>query len=461
MDEKQAYERVTAEYERHVRSDSRLEAFRRKLTAGGTNGVSAITLKDAHAYVDRLAQIFGECFGRAVLDIAQGEREGTCMRLMRDRVTDIDEVSEGAQSAVLARQGLNISPKPEAYPEKRIFTLAHSLEDPTATDEQIVRRADSASATVMRSRFDENMKKGARTCAEAGLKTYIVRDGSSKCCEWCAGLAGRYSYGSEPKDVYRRHDNCSCSVVYESGRGRQNVWSKQYWSAEQEQEYLRLRDEMAPKRLNAKQAQALREQVGGLTFGGKSATMYYDHITDFNGSENLPPVTLAELEKRISVIPGNLQKELSRFVSKIHLGEENQTSGYSPVNHDIRLNPKTGAESLIHELGHAFGDMRNLYNDPEFIDILTDGLDLSNGYGIATFRYGDKTIGLIKSPKFVNEQQGRVYADFSKIDYSKPISPNLMQEYISEVFDAFFNRPEELKNKDPRLYDYLKRSIYG
>lgn len=261
MDKKQAYERVTAEYERRAAADRRLTALRDKL------GAETVTLKDAHNYVDRSAELFGQVFGRTVLDIAQGEREGTCTALMRDRVSDIDEVSESVQSAVLARQGLNISPKSEAYPEKRIFTLAHSLEDPTATEEQITRRAESASATVMRSRFDENMKKGAKTCAAAGLKTYIIRDSASGCCKWCDEVAGKFVYGSEPKDVYRRHDNCSCSVVYESGRGRQNVWSKQYWSAEQEREYLRLRDEMAPKRLNARQAQALRERVGGLTFG--------------------------------------------------------------------------------------------------------------------------------------------------------------------------------------------------
>ena len=121
---------------------------------------------------------------------------------------------------------------------------------------------------MLNSQYDRDMKKGAETCASAGLKTYIVRDPGSGCCKWCDEVSGKFVYGSEPKDVYRRHDNCTCTVVYESGRGRQNVWSKQYWS--QEQEYLRLRDEMAPKRLNAKQAQALREQVGGLTGGANS-----------------------------------------------------------------------------------------------------------------------------------------------------------------------------------------------
>ena len=60
-------------------------------------------------------------------------------------------------------------------------------------------------------------------------------------------VAGRYDYGDEPDDVYRRHDNCGCSVTYENGRQRtfafgklrsfakrnvrQDVWSKREWEA--------------------------------------------------------------------------------------------------------------------------------------------------------------------------------------------------------------------------------------
>ena len=42
-------------------------------------------------------------------------------------------------------------------------------------------------------------------------------------------MAGRYEYGTEPEDVYRRHDNCGCTTIYENGRQRQDVWSKKKW----------------------------------------------------------------------------------------------------------------------------------------------------------------------------------------------------------------------------------------
>lgn len=277
MDENKAIAQVIAAYEKLLRQSGRIQTLEKKLADG------TITMKEGTELNDLRAKAFGRAFSGSVLDIAQGEREGTCTALLREGCNDVDELAQAAQKADLGRQGLNLTPPTAPFEEDRARKIGHSLEDQTVPDETIERRARSATETMLRSQYDRDMKRGAETCASAGLKTYIVRDGDSKCCEWCAGLAGRYRYGSEPKDVYRRHDNCSCTVVYESGRGKQNVWSKQNWSAEQEKEYLRLRDEMAPKRLNAKQAQALRERVGGLTnfvSGGTISGGYYPEDID-------------------------------------------------------------------------------------------------------------------------------------------------------------------------------------
>lgn len=40
-----------------------------------------------------------------------------------------------------------------------------------------------------------------------------------------------YVYGTEPDDIFRRHDNCGCTVTYENGKQRQDVWSKRSWAA--------------------------------------------------------------------------------------------------------------------------------------------------------------------------------------------------------------------------------------
>ncbi len=80
---------------------------------------------------------------------------------------------------------------------------------------------------------DDYMEENAKFRSDAGLKCWIVRQTDGKCCSWCTSIAGRYEYGKEPHDVYRRHDNCGCTVTYENGRQRQDVWSKRTWESDQ------------------------------------------------------------------------------------------------------------------------------------------------------------------------------------------------------------------------------------
>lgn len=279
MDESKAIAQVIAAYEKLLRQSPRIQSLEKKLADG------TITMKEGAELNDLRAKAFGRAFSGSVLGIERGSREGACVDLLKDRCADVDELARAAQRADLARQGLNLTPPTAPFEEDRARKIGHSLEDTTVPDETIQRRARSATENMLNSQYDRDMKKGAETCASAGLKTYIVRDSGSGCCKWCDEVSGRFAYGTEPKDVYRRHDNCTCTVVYESSRGKQNVWSKQYWSKEQEQKYLELRDELKakkmtaapdvkkPVRLSEKEVQAIINKVGGLTYKEKSGIL--------------------------------------------------------------------------------------------------------------------------------------------------------------------------------------------
>lgn len=73
----------------------------------------------------------------------------------------------------------------------------------------------------------------------SGLEPTIERRTDGKCCKWCSGLAGVYKYRdvrNRGNDVYRRHNNCHCQVLYNPGDGsrrRQNVHTKR-WTEEDE-----------------------------------------------------------------------------------------------------------------------------------------------------------------------------------------------------------------------------------
>ena len=100
----------------------------------------------------------------------------------------------------------------------------------------------------------DGIKTNAEFRHNAGLKCYIDRQTDGKCCKWCTAIAGRYVYGEEPHDVYRRHDNCDCSVIYENGRQRQDVWSKRTWEKPKKISYKK------PTVISREQARALEQE---------------------------------------------------------------------------------------------------------------------------------------------------------------------------------------------------------
>ena len=82
---------------------------------------------------------------------------------------------------------------------------------------------------------DDVIRANATFHAKAGLRPKITRRVSGRACDWCQKLAGTYDYGEEPKDVYRRHERCRCTVDYNPGEGkRQNVWTKAWVDPEKD-----------------------------------------------------------------------------------------------------------------------------------------------------------------------------------------------------------------------------------
>lgn len=73
---------------------------------------------------------------------------------------------------------------------------------------------------------DDYIQANAKFRSEAGMVAKVIRKSSGHCCKWCESIAGTYTYPDVPQDVYRRHDNCDCTVEYVNGKVRQNVWTK-------------------------------------------------------------------------------------------------------------------------------------------------------------------------------------------------------------------------------------------
>ena len=93
---------------------------------------------------------------------------------------------------------------------------------------------------------DDTIKANAEFQYKAGLKPKIVRKEFGKCCEWCREVVGVYEYPKVPKDVYKRHRYCRCSVEYIEAGKRQNVWTKK-WKDIDEDDKIKERIEFSQK----------------------------------------------------------------------------------------------------------------------------------------------------------------------------------------------------------------------
>lgn len=78
---------------------------------------------------------------------------------------------------------------------------------------------------------DETIRKNADFHYRSGMTPKIIRRAERKCCTWCRSLAGIHEYPDVDPDVYRRHENCRCTVMYDPADGkrrRQNIWDKSW-----------------------------------------------------------------------------------------------------------------------------------------------------------------------------------------------------------------------------------------
>lgn len=86
---------------------------------------------------------------------------------------------------------------------------------------------------------DDTIKANADLQYKTGMTPQVVRTESGNCCEWCREVVGTYSYPKVPKDVWRRHQRCRCTLDYDPKNGKvQSAWSKIWRKKEKTQESI-------------------------------------------------------------------------------------------------------------------------------------------------------------------------------------------------------------------------------
>lgn len=258
-------ERLQAQLAARAATDPRMRAILRRIQAG------TASFSDTALYTRYLGEMLGGILADALPDAAPEEIAEAARVLLREAHADVTAQAAIVQEIQDRQLGASLAAKRPKYPAGRVEKVASSLADQTVPVETRQRRARNASANVVASYHDTFIKENARIRSDAGFSCKTVRLGT-QCCPWCAKLTGSYPAGSEPRDLFRRHDNCTCTIIYETRRTRQTLRGQgKSWNVVEEVE------REAPVRFSSDEAKALQEaEMGryrGLTNASERGTI--------------------------------------------------------------------------------------------------------------------------------------------------------------------------------------------
>lgn len=245
-------EKIRAEFQSRCRADKYIQSVLKKID-GGTAEMEEVALLSKQLGF-RVSQAIGAHVNVAALpggkmyyNIADTILTG----VLKDNYDVINSAAAECQKALDKTAGINITPQQAAFPTERVQAVVNAASVPDIAEEVMIRRMTAPAQNITESFYNDYVQKNVKFRSDAGLDCYIIRNDHGGCCKWCSKLAGKYHYPEDvPKDVYRRHDNCGCTVTYLNGRKAQNVWSKTKWNiSDEELEQMKKAGSRQPARM--------------------------------------------------------------------------------------------------------------------------------------------------------------------------------------------------------------------
>lgn len=164
---------------------------------------------------------------------------------------DVADVSKRIQQAMNEEAGIGMNAIDPGLNQDQIDGIITGICNAESYDSYVERFMDQV-AGFFEGEVDDFVRENADFQYKAGLSPTIERKISGKCCSWCAKLAGTYPYEDvrdRGNDVFRRHNNCHCQILYNPADGskkRQNVHSRQ-WTEDRDPAIIEARKSFDPE----------------------------------------------------------------------------------------------------------------------------------------------------------------------------------------------------------------------
>ena len=191
-----------------------------------------VSYKDANEFAAEFGKILAETFKDKIKteDLPDGKMYYNIAKRLIDpnmhRTYDmVGDYSKDVQGLLNKEAGISIKPLKADINQDRIDKIVEkvisydSFEDGKwLLNEPIINFTQAV--------VDETIRKNADLHAKAGLSPKIERYTNGKCCDWCDKLAGIYNYEdikNTGNEVFRRHRNCDCLVIYDPKNGSKRI----------------------------------------------------------------------------------------------------------------------------------------------------------------------------------------------------------------------------------------------
>lgn len=296
---------------------------------------------DANQYAIEIGEILSEALGASLTN--ETLPDGKMYYNIAQRVlTDVlgrnhelvSDYAEQVQKNLNSEAKIGLAAQVPELNQDRIDGLVNRLASEESFDDVKWLLVDPI-VIFSQSIVDDSIRKNAEFHHKVGLSPKIVRRVVGHPCKWCKSLEGSYNYPEVPKDIYRRHGKCRCTVDYHPGNGKkQNVHTKRWAESQKSAKIEVLKGVGLPVQSGARNyfRDESNDDILPKDFikAEKHAYLTYDKIKNSN----------QELEKR------KIYSNIGKFKEMKDFTKEDVDIAFNHVFNDIHI-LKDG-ESLFH-----------------------------------------------------------------------------------------------------------------
>ncbi len=357
------------------------------------------TYETANAYAIEIGRILSEALGASITsqNLPDGKMYyNIAKRVLEDRLGANHELvvnfSSSVQQLLNENAGIGLKIQVPDVNQDRIDGFVNRLSSEEQFDDVAwILREPIVNFT--QSIVDDSIRKNAEFQNEAGLQPEVIRTESGNCCDWCREVVGVYKYPRVPKDVWRRHQRCRCTTIYDPKSGKiRDVWSKIWRKKEARQEAA----ERVSKAIFSEGVMSIRKDIAKLDMTrakpsdiielGKRVN-YHFKVSEHIGDKE----KLKEIFSHFREIGGEVPKASWAKGSTTAIKNQlNEAFSYYPKEwseiplvNNKQLNARKGSRGFFAE-GAISGSRRWVTSLPNFqtdyLTIVTDGFRKTTPY---------------------------------------------------------------------------------